>query len=474
MVEVTGGSFPRASGARNRERLLGVDWSGALAASQVRSEVASMLRSTLRGTAAAFLLLACHCGGAEGGMPSALARYPRDQFAVEPTGQWSAPGLRFYRVVTIGELDHSSVRVVAVDEHDTLVEGSDLFVRFTSLPADELARRACVTLVDGCTPLAEADPGGAMWVGGDATRIHGPRLADGQLVMDVIVGDMSPSVVRMTIDVASGTILSRETLPRDPASAPPAGVPPQIRATVGIDGGRFVTATLESAAPAAVVGCVSTVAGTCFATVRVPLDADAMSELAQHVTDVLAIPLCEPAALVPGDLSYTLSWPGAPRSYEGPVPADESTMAARGSGPCRADARLAWWIARWVLSSSRAASDMPAPLTVTLDASGASGPRFVNATVRFDGGPPRIVGCTAAIGGSCRATHEVVLDATQSARLYALVEDVRAEPCHVPFPAGAPFSLAMGLTYDGRCGADPALAWWVARTLDPAALTAPP
>ncbi|MFO0682288.1 MAG: hypothetical protein U0234_09570 [Sandaracinus sp.] len=429
-------------------------------------------RSLARCAALPLLLLACDCGGTSDGLPAALARYPRDVYSVTPTDETSVPGLRFYRVTTIGELDHSSTSLVALDEHDTLLEGSDLFVRFSGMPPDELARRACVTLTDGCTPLAEGDPSGAMWVGGEASRIHAPRIEEGHLVFDAVVGDMAPSVVHMTVDVASGTILSRETLSREPSESPATetGVRP-IHATVAIGADRFVTATLEGRA---VIGCVSSVVGTCFATLRVPLDGAAEAELAQLLADVRAIQLCEPEAIVPGDLDYQLSWEGAPRAYAGHLPADESNIAARGSGPCRADARLAWWIARWILASSRAASEMPSPLSVTLDVTRDAGPSFVNATVHWTGARPTIEGCTAAVGGSCRATHQVELDEARAARLAALVEDVRSEPCHVPFPAGAPLSIPMSLAYDGRCGADAALAWWVAEALEPGAFAAAP
>jgi len=233
----------------------------------------------------------------------------------------------------------------------------------------------------------------------------------------------------------------------------------------------FVTATFTSGSPSTITGCVSSVAGECAATALVTLDADASTELERGVAGVLAIPRCEPEAIVAGDLEYHLAWAGAPREYEGHIASDESTIAARGSGPCRADARLAWWIARYILAASRPASDAPTPFSVTFDASSAETPRFVNATVDLVAAPPTIFGCTASVRGSCRRTHQLELDLVQSARLRALVEDVRAEPCHVPFPAGAAFSLEMSLAYDGRCGADQALALWVANTLDPSAFT---
>lgn len=427
--------------------------------------------NVVRVLAASFLLLACDCGGAGDFLPSALAAYPRDQYEVTPTDDWSSPGLRFYRVSLTGVDDLSSTSVVAVDERGTLVEGADLFARFTSLPPDALAARACYTLIDGCSPLAEADPDAALWLAGDPSGVHAPHRDADHLVFDTIEGEMHPRVVRVTVEVTTGSILSRDPLPVPAATT--TTVPGSISVTVGIEAGRFVTATLESAVPAHVTGCVSSVAGTCSATIEVPLDADAVAELPQRVADVRAIPRCEPEAIAPGDVDYHLSWLGAPREYVGHVPGDEANVTARGSGPCRADARLAWWIARWVLAQSRPASEMPSPIVVTLDATRSSGPTFVNATLHLERTPAVIEGCTAAVGGSCRATHQVELDAARTARARVLVEDLRAEPCHVPFPAGVALSIPMGLAYDGRCGADPALAWWVAGVLDPSAMGAP-
>jgi hypothetical protein len=433
-------------------------------------------RAIVRTLAISLLLLACDCGGAP---PTGLAAYG-DGYEVTPSDSWTLPGLRFYRVIQLGVQDHSSVQIVAVDASGTVISGADLFMRFHDLPPEALAERACSTLIDGCTPLAAADPSAAMWLDGDASRVEAPHVVDGHLVFDIIEGDMAPRAVRITVDLANGNILARDPL-RDLAAAPPGptlpavALPATMTLTMGVPdptAPHFVSATLDTTgSPMTISGCVSTVAGACAASVLIRLDADATAELGSLYRDVLAIPRCEPEATVAGDLPYELSWPGALREYRGSMPGEDAQIAARSSGACRADARLARWIGRYVRAESRARSELPHPISIVVDATDGSGPRFVNATLDLDG-TSRITGCTANVRGVCHATHDVELDAVQSARARALVEDLRAEPCHVPFPAGAPLSLAVGRDYDGRCAADAALAWWAAGIVDPTAMGA--
>lgn len=235
---------------------------------------------------------------------------------------------------------------------------------------------------------------------------------------------------------------------------------------------RWVMATLDDE-PLEVTGCVMPERGPCEESMRVVLDDDAREELQALLDDVAATPRCEPEGIHEGDREYTLRVEGGAR-YSGHVPADGSQMTARNGGPCRADARLAWWIARWLVGAARPASEQPSSVIVTLDATSASGPRFVNATIDLGSGPWAIVGCTASVAGACIATQRVVLDDAGRAHLGALLEDVRSEPCHAPFPAGAGLSIATGLVYDGPCGADAELAWWAATRLDPSALTPGP
>jgi len=419
-------------------------------------------RVALRSLAYALLLFACQCGAS--GPPSALDRY-RESHEISLTTQWSSPGLRFYRVSELGVQDRSSTSIVAVDASGTLIEGAELFAHFASLPPDELAAHACFTLIDGCAPLTDHDPDGARWLDGDASRVRAPHREGDRLVFDIVEGDMAPRVMRMTIDVPSGTIVSRDAL-REPAPAT-LTIAASIFVTLGIGGAtpHYVTATY---AAGAVNGCVSNIAGTCLATVLATLDVDAQRELEQLLGEVAAIPRCEPDGVFADDLAYSMSWEGAPREYTGAIPSNESQMSARNGGPCRADARLAWWIARWVLAQSRPPSELPT-IVANVDVSTASEPRFVNATARIGESSCTIVGCVTSDHGGCHATTTVVLDAVQSTRLRALVEDVRAEPCHVPFPTSEALDIDAGIDYDGRCPADPALGLWIARTLVPPA-----
>jgi hypothetical protein len=431
-----------------------------------RASVGRSLRLGL----AALVLLACECGGT--GLPPALSSYG-EAYEVTPFTGWSVPGLRLYHVRELGLEDASSTSVVGVDEQGALVEGSDLFARFSTLPPEELAQRACIVLIDGCRPLDARDPSAAMW--GDASRVTAPHLDEGHLVFFIVEGDMAPRVVRITIDVAAGAVIARDALADlAPAGAATSSFEGSIHVTLampGPDAARFVTATLEQGPPLAVFGCVSSVSGACRRTTQIELDHDAGAELDALVTAVRAIPRCEPEAIVPGDREYTLTLDGAPREYTGHLPAAEAELASRDAGPCRADARLAWWVARWIASSSRAPSEQPSTVAAQVNVSGETGPSFVNATVDLAATPLAVFGCTSAAAGSCRATTSVDLDAAQRARLLALVEDVRAEPSHEPFPAGQSLSLATGIVYDGPCGADAALAWWLAGVLDPTAMS---
>lgn len=262
-----------------------------------------------------------------------------------------------------------------------------------------------------------------------------------------------------------------EQQPSSPPDPPPTTIPEPIAAsadihvTAGIPGAaNFVTATLTRGAPLVVIGCVSSVAGACAATQRIVLDDDARAELEGAIAAVHAMPRCEPAGFTAGDPEYALELGGT--SYTGHFPAAESQIAGRTAGPCLADARLAWWIARWIIGSSRAPSELPSSLDVRVDESG-SEPRFISATVDLTMSSLTIVGCVSALAGSCRATREVALDGTGRARLLTLLEDVRAAPCHEPFPIGATLSITTGLVYDGPCGADWTLASWIARAIQP-------
>ncbi len=131
--------------------------------------------------------------------------------------------------------------------------------------------------------------------------------------------------------------------------APPA-LPAEIRARVHLPGAvvdrhLFVTVSLDGL-PWTITGCVTGPDGACEETLRVELDETGRTELVRLLAEVHAIPRCEPDAVFPGDRTYRLDLTGFPRPYEGNLPADPTQLAARNQGPCRADARLAWWIAQ--------------------------------------------------------------------------------------------------------------------------------
>lgn len=128
----------------------------------------------------------------------------------------------------------------------------------------------------------------------------------------------------------------------------PAALPAEIRARVhlpgaGADDHLFVTVSLDGL-PWSITGCVTGPHGACEETGRVELSDDDRAALVQALGEVWAIPRCEPEGIFPGDRAYRLDLTGAPRPYEGRLPADPSQIEARNAGPCRADARLAWWI----------------------------------------------------------------------------------------------------------------------------------
>lgn len=134
------------------------------------------------------------------------------------------------------------------------------------------------------------------------------------------------------------------------ATAAPPALPAEIRAHVHLPGPDvednhvFVTVTLGEL-PWTISGCTTGAHGACEETSRVELDEASRAELVQLVAEVRAIPRCEPEGIFPGDRAYRLDLTSFPRPYEGNLPADPGQLATRNAGPCRADARLAWWIA---------------------------------------------------------------------------------------------------------------------------------
>lgn len=176
------------------------------------------------------------------------------------------------------------------------------------------------------------------------------RLACGAMLACGLLGCSGPS---------QGTSTSSASTSGPPATAPegeaaaeqaPPALPAEIRAHVHLPGPQpddhlFVTVSLDGL-PWTITGCVTASHGACEETARVELtDAD-REALVTALAEVRAIPRCEPEGLFPGDRAYRLDLTGGPRPYEGHLPADVAQVEARGEGPCRADARLAWWIVR--------------------------------------------------------------------------------------------------------------------------------
>jgi hypothetical protein len=253
-----------------------------------------------------------------------------------------------------------------------------------------------------------------------------------------------------------------------PASEAPHPLPASITADVhlpGADPNRFASATVSlGGLPWTIEGCVSSARGACAATQRVELDEAARTELVRALEEVRAIPRCEPEGIFPGDRTYRLEITGAPRVYEGRLPASESDLAQRNAGPCRADARLAMWIADRLRGSATArAREIELRLTTSRPADR----RFLS--VRTSVAEARMSGCTSAVAGSCRRTTEVSL-AGADEELTRMLDALAANPA-CPRPSeGGMLTLELATVYDGRCGEMATLGWWIAERFEPNAM----
>lgn len=135
----------------------------------------------------------------------------------------------------------------------------------------------------------------------------------------------------------------------------PHPLPARIRAAVGMPGPApvsYANVTLDlGSLPWVMVGCVSRLSGSCFATRRVTLtDAD-RSALVGRIQEVYSMPLCEREGFAPGDPSYTMDFPAS--HYAGHLPVDPRAIPARTGGPCAAPTRLAWWLAERFTAGTR-------------------------------------------------------------------------------------------------------------------------
>jgi hypothetical protein len=135
--------------------------------------------------------------------------------------------------------------------------------------------------------------------------------------------------------------------PMPPAEAPPA-LPAEIEARVhlpGEDASHLYARVSLAPLPWVITGCLAARADApCAPSTRVELGENDRRELVELLAEVWAIPRCEPFELG-DDRGYSLVLTGSSRPYVGTLPSDPSRVAARNEGPCRADARLAWWIA---------------------------------------------------------------------------------------------------------------------------------
>jgi hypothetical protein len=114
----------------------------------------------------------------------------------------------------------------------------------------------------------------------------------------------------------------------------------------GADASRFANISIHiDAMPWTMSGCVSAVRGACRATQRVEMTADDRGAYVGHWQAVFAMGRCEPLARLSGDRLFTLSSSGG-GTYEDPLPADPSQIAARTAEPCAAPARLVVWAVR--------------------------------------------------------------------------------------------------------------------------------
>jgi hypothetical protein len=133
-------------------------------------------------------------------------------------------------------------------------------------------------------------------------------------------------------------------LPSLAAAQAPAPMPASLHAHIGLPGspGRFANVGIDFGTTAwELSGCISS-GGGCRATRSVTLTAAQRTELVRLWQEVATMGRCEPAGFHPGDPEYTIDTPAA--SYSGHLPAAAADVPARTTGPCLADARLAWWL----------------------------------------------------------------------------------------------------------------------------------
>jgi hypothetical protein len=91
-------------------------------------------------------------------------------------------------------------------------------------------------------------------------------------------------------------------------------------------------------------GCITDAGGVCTRTRGVRLTPAERVEYVRLWYELRGMPRCEPEAVLPRDRAFELRSPQG--RYAGHLPAAVTEVGTRNQGPCRAPARMAWWVAR--------------------------------------------------------------------------------------------------------------------------------
>ncbi len=129
----------------------------------------------------------------------------------------------------------------------------------------------------------------------------------------------------------------------------PQPLPAELHVDVELPGSvanRYLHVTVDIGGGAQwfIGGCVSSARGICHASSRVQLSEAQRREYVQAWFAIRSTPRCEPEGIFPGDREFALRWNG--QDVTGHLPADAAQVPVRNAGPCRAHARMAWWVAQ--------------------------------------------------------------------------------------------------------------------------------
>jgi hypothetical protein len=176
----------------------------------------------MRAAPLALLVAACSCGATTAGGPA----------AGEPFTEWGVAGLTLTRQCE-SVPDDSRCWVTGVDGDGHALDGAALFVRAAAEPGvtpAEMARRAECTLFDeaGAEPVAPGLGERRFVSAAEDAVVTAPAVESGRLVYFRMDGEMSPTLQRVVIELASGTVVERRpatevvalTSPGEPACEP--------------------------------------------------------------------------------------------------------------------------------------------------------------------------------------------------------------------------------------------------------------